>query len=243
MKTVVLLHGWGTNAAVFDAISTRLADHYSVHAPGLPGYDGQPACEPYALERLAETIAAAAPAQCYVAGWSLGAQVALAWAHARPAQVERLALIGATPCFAGREDWLHAVAPAVFQAFADSLALDREATLTRFISLQARGDVAAKHVRASLHAALAARPMPGAATLEQGLAILAATDLRSVLCAIAQPTLVVHGARDALVPLAAAEYLARELANAKLEVLRGAAHAPFLSAPDIVCARIAEHFS
>jgi pimeloyl-[acyl-carrier protein] methyl ester esterase len=40
---------------------------------------------------------------------------------------------------------------------------------------------------------------------------------------------VVHGARDRLVPLAAGEYLSRNLPAARLEVMRGAAHAPFVS--------------
>ena len=41
-----------------------------------------------------------------------------------------------------------------------------------------------------------------------------ARDLRSVLERIRQPVLVIHGARDAVVPLAAGEYLARALPNA-----------------------------
>jgi len=243
MKTLVLLHGWGMNASVFDELATRLADRYDVHAVDLSGYNGLPPITPYALEPLAADIAGKAPGRCYVAGWSLGAQVALAWARARPAQVERLALLGATPCFARREDWALGLEPAVLQAFAGSLAEGRVATLRRFVSLQARGDSAARRVSARLRAVLAARPGPPPSVLEQGLCILAAADLRSVIGEIAQPALVVHGERDELVPLGAAEYLAQGLVRARLAVVQGAAHAAFISAPDTVSALITEHLS
>jgi pimeloyl-[acyl-carrier protein] methyl ester esterase len=243
MKTLVLLHGWGMNASVFDELSARLADRYDVHAVELSGYNGSPPITPYALEQLAADIAAKTRGRCYVAGWSLGAQVALAWARARPAQVERLALLGATPCFSRREDWRYGLEPAVLYAFRGSLAGDREGTLRRFISLQARGDCASKRVRTRLRAALAAHATPPTSVLEQGLRILAAADLRSVLSEIAQPALVVHGGRDELVPLGAAEYLAHALARARLAVVQGAAHAPFISAPDTVSALIAEHLA
>ena len=242
MTTLVLLHGWGMNSSVFDELAARLADRFDVHAPDLSGYNGSVACAPYALEQLAHELAAKIPGRCYVAGWSLGAQVALAWARARPAQVERLALLGATPCFSRREDWTLGLPPAVLQAFAGSLADDREATLRRFVSLQTRGDSAARRVSARLRAALAAHAAPPTSVLEQGLRILAAADLRSALSEIAQPALVVHGERDEIVPLDAADYLAHGLARARLAVVQGAAHAPFISDPETVSALMAKHF-
>lgn len=43
------------------------------------------------------------------------------------------------------------------------------------------------------------------------------------------PTLVLHGARDALVPLGYARDVARRIPNARLEVLREASHLPYMS--------------
>lgn len=229
MKTVALLHGWGLGAAVFDALAARLAPHYAVRAFGLPGYDGTPACEPYTLDRLAQACAARAPAECLVVGWSLGAQVALAWAQAAPRQVERLALIGATPCFVQREGWTHGVESAVFRGFAEALSRDRAGTLARFISLQAQGDAALRRVSTDLRKALSARAAPEIEVLERGLQLLEHNDLRERLCAIAQRALVVHGGEDRLAPLAAARALAQALPLARLAVIEGAAHAPFIS--------------
>jgi pimeloyl-[acyl-carrier protein] methyl ester esterase len=70
--------------------------------------------------------------------------------------------------------------------------------------------------------------------------MLAETDLRGELSAIAQQTLVVHGDRDAVAPFAAGEAMARLLPAARLEIVRGAAHAPFVSRPREVAAVLRE---
>src|SRR5688500_10131120 len=109
VRDVVLLHGWGTTAAVWKDLGTRLAPRFRVPAPQLPGYGAGPECAPCTPDTVAGTIADAAPACCSVVGWSLGAQVALAWARAAPRQVARLALIAATPCFTRRAGWPHGI--------------------------------------------------------------------------------------------------------------------------------------
>jgi pimeloyl-[acyl-carrier protein] methyl ester esterase len=241
MKAIVLLHGWGTNAAVFDELARALAGDFSVYAPDLPGYGESPACEPYGLERLAMHVSGTAPERCHVAGWSLGAQVALCWARMKPRQIESLTLFGATPCFVACEGWAAALQPAELHAFFGALADDPERALKRFVSLQARDDVARKQVAQTLQTALKRRRMPAAGVLADGLRILERTDLRELLSAIEQRCLIVHGARDHLVPAGAAAHLAHTLPRATLELLPGAAHAPFLSDPKIVSALIREH--
>ena len=73
---------------------------------------------------------------------------------------------------------------------------------------------------------------PSIGTLLRGLAWLRDTDLRARLATLDLPCLLLHGAHDGLVPLAAAQALADALPHARLAVLPGAAHAPFLSDPD-----------
>src|SRR6185503_4086346 len=114
VSAVVFLHGWGMNRRVFDDLIALLAPRYRTLAIDLPGYGETSACDPYTLDRLAAVAAASAPERCVVAGWSLGAQVAVSWACAAPRQVERLALFAATPCFVQRRDWKAAVDPKVF---------------------------------------------------------------------------------------------------------------------------------
>lgn len=238
---VVLLHGWGTNPSVFDALSHLLASRYEVHALALES-DCDTANAPRSLDAVAASIAARAPPECFVVGWSLGAQIALAWARARPAQVVRLVLLSATPCFVRRDDWPWAMARVVFDQFHAALGGDIAGTLRRFVSLQAQGDAHATRVMRSLRSALARGPAAKPAALTEGLRILCEADLRSALETIATPALIVHGERDELVPLAAAEYLASALPNGTLAVVPGAAHASFVSCPGFVEQLILDFF-
>ena len=78
-------------------------------------------------------------------------------------------------------------------------------------------------------------------TARQLLAILATADRRPLLAQITAPTLVLHGADDPLVPLAAGHDTAANIRNAQLEVIDGMGHdfPPALMAR--LAARIVEH--
>lgn len=58
-----------------------------------------------------------------------------------------------------------------------------------------------------------------------------ATDLVPELGLLQVPTLIVHGRRDYVVPLSAARDVAARIPRARLEVIRGAAHLPYMSHP------------
>lgn len=242
VRDVVLLHGWGADGSVWKDMAERLAARHRPHAPELPGYGAHSAGSADSLEQIAVVMARAAPSRCHVVGWSLGGQVALAWARREPRQVERLALIATTPCFARRPDWPHAVAPELLAEFRSAVGSDKDGALQRFVSLQAKGDENARLVLRRLRDGLVAGGETARPALERGLQILLEGDLRESLGAIRQPTLVIHGDRDAVVPLAAGEYLSRRLPAARLLALRGAAHAPFLSDPTGVAAALEAFF-
>lgn len=237
---IVMLHGWGMRPAALDTLAAILSPRYSVRALPLPGYDGAPLVSPYDVDSLVADIAERAPAKCSVAGWSLGAQIALAWARARPDQVERLVLLSATPCFVQREDWPSAMPVPVFDAFSDSVRGDAKAALRRFVLLQVQDDAHAPRVARALRAVLAGGPTPDAYALEGGLRILRESDMRGALGVIETRTLVLHGERDRLALPEVAEYLANALPQATLALVPGAAHAPFVSDPQAVARRMLE---
>jgi pimeloyl-[acyl-carrier protein] methyl ester esterase len=230
------------NPCVFDDLSVRLRVRYDVRAVALPGYGNSPAIAEATLHGLAASLSSCSPDRCFVAGWSLGAQVALAWARLAREQVEALVLLGATPCFVQREDWETAIPPGVLQEFAAALEYDRVGTLMRFVTLQSRGDEAAAHVLRELRAALKRYAGAEPSMLRNGLTLLLETDLRDTLPLIAQPALVIHGECDTLAPLAAAVFLAKSLPAASLLTLAGAAHAPFVSQPAAVSRAMLDFF-
>jgi pimeloyl-[acyl-carrier protein] methyl ester esterase len=237
---IVLLHGWGMNAAVWDDTVPAFAQHFRVHCVDLPGHGGSSACIPYTFDAIADALAAALPPRLTVCGWSLGGQVALTWALRHPRQVERLVLIATTPRFVRRYGWDHGIDAAVLDGFAHGLTRDYRATLQRFLVLQAQGDTAARTVLRKLRERILMRGEPDVAALEAGLRILQETDLRDNLPHIAQPALILHGGCDAIVPRAAGEYLQHSLPRATLEVFAGAAHAPFVAQPQRTAQRIVE---
>lgn len=232
--TLVLLHGWGMHGGVWQTLGASLADDFHVIAPDLPGYGASPACSPYTLQALAETLWASLPPRSHLLGWSLGAKLALQIAQCEPARVDKLVLVAATPSFRARADWPHGLSESALAEFAESVEQDYEATLQRFLSLQARSGEAARAVITQLRAGLFARGRPSLETLRGGLTILRDTDLRASLPAIRHATLLLQGSYDTLVPPAAGIALAQALPNAELQLIPGAAHAPFLSHPQLV---------
>jgi pimeloyl-[acyl-carrier protein] methyl ester esterase len=241
-RDLVLVHGWGTQGGIWSELARGLARRFRVHVVDLPGCGESADCEPYSLDQVATMLARDMPPRCGVVGWSLGGQVALAWARKAPRQIGRVALIATNPCFARREDWPHAVSGELLQEFARSLAADCLGTLQRFFSLQALGDERAREVAARLRACLKQRGAPSPAALAGGLRILLEADQRAELAAISQPVLVLHGERDRVAPLAAGEHLGRSLPNAELIVIPGAAHAPFVTALPQVSAHLTRFF-
>ncbi len=238
---LLLVHGWGMNAAVWKPFADRLAGRYRVTAADLPGHGlSEGPAEP-TLRAWAEACLSAAPPGAVWVGWSLGAQVALRAALDAPQRVRRLVLFAGTPRFTRAPDWPHATPEKLGRQFAAALLEDPTGTLERFLALQVRGSTEATETLRILRAALRDRPPPRPDALEDGLRLLLTDDLRGELDALKPQSLWLFGERDTLVPAEAAEAIARLAPRAEVLILHGAAHAPFLSAPDRV-ARLVDTF-
>ena len=228
---LALIHGWGMHGGVWDGVRDALAQHFRLHIVDMPGYGTSSTLEPYTLESLARTVASTLPDKVNICGWSLGGQVALEMARLFPEQIERLILIATTPSFTQQDDWPCAVQRAVLLDFSSALEADYEGTLKRFLALQTRGGDDVKAVLKRLRDLLFTRGRPDLQALRAGLNILLESDLRNYVATIKTPTLLLHGERDMLTPAGAAHWLAGQLPQARLAMLQGAAHAPFLSHP------------
>ncbi len=237
---LVLVHGWGMHGGIWADLAACLVNMFDVSAPDLPGHGDAPGSAAGEFAAVVDGLAAHAPARCAVAGWSLGGQVALEWARRYPQQVSHLLLISTTPVFVTRADWPHGMAAALVRDFAGAIERDPAATLQRFLLLQAQGDVHARAVTRALQAALSAKAAPTSAILAQTLRWLEHNDLRANLSDIPQPVLVLHGGCDTITPPAAGAYLAQHLPRGRLAIIEDAAHAPFVSAADRVCALITD---
>ncbi len=121
----------------------------------------------------------------------------------------------------------------MLEKFAAELEQDHAATLRRFIALQLRGSENERELLALLRGRLFSRGEPDMGALRGGLEILRDADLRAGLPEIARPTLLIAGERDKLTPPAASHYMAQVMPSARVVEVQGAAHAPFLSHPEI----------
>lgn len=232
-KPILLIHGWGMHSGMWGQVAEQLAQSHSVHCVDLPGHGGSAACTPYELDTLVRQLSAQFNYPLTVCGWSLGGQIALRWAQLHPTQVEKLVLVATTPCFVQQEGWSCAMAADTLQEFAASLLQNHAQTLKRFLALQLRGSQNERELLLDLRARLFAHGEPDVAALQGGLDILRDTDLRSQLAQIKQATLLIAGERDTLTPHAASEYMSQTMPDARMEIIGGAAHAPFLSHPQI----------
>lgn len=224
---LLLLHGWGLNRRVFAGLQQALAR--PSESLDLPGH-GRAPYVPGALDpdTLAAALAACHPGAHAWLGWSFGGLVALTLAARHPESVSRLILIGATPRFVRAPDWPFGTESSVFEAFARQLAVDHEATLRRFVSLQA-GPGARSEGR-MLMADLKASGAPQPEALAEGLTVLQDSDRRPLLSAVQAPVLVLHGMGDMIVSIEAARAAQAFIPKARFHAL-GGGHAPFVSAP------------
>ena len=226
---LVLLHGWGMHSGSWVEEIPELARRFRVHAIDLPGHGYSSDSPTGSFDEAAEEVARHIPGDAIVCGWSLGGLVAQRIARCHPAKVRRLALVASTPCFMARADWPHAMKPETLEGFAEGLADEREATLLRFVRLNAVNGAGGRGAIRAFIERLNERGAPSPQALATSLGWLRDTDLRAEAGAIEAPTLVIHGARDALAPVAAGRWLADHIPQATLLELPDAAHLPFFT--------------
>lgn len=207
---VVLVHGLGGSARWWRTTVPSLARTHRVIVPELPGFGygvGAPAFAladaPAVLGGLVERLGLG---RVSLVGHSFGALVCLGVAGALPGAVDRLVLIGA-PVRTAAPGLLGNVMPAVRTIL----------TLPPAAAVMVMADIVTRSPAALLRAAgevLAHGGEPGI----QGPPPV--------------PTMVVWGARDALVPVGGAGWVARALPGARVRVIDGAGHVPMLDRPE-----------
>jgi len=230
---VALLHGWGMNADVWEGILPALTKQFRVTLLDLPGHGRSlDSLADYSLQNLAASIEPFVPRNAMLVGWSLGGMIATQLTLNNPDNIRRLVLVASAPQFVRDETWPDGTDAEVLDSFARDLKQNYQQTIKRFIAIQAMGS---EHVREQQHILrerMFRHGNPQPAALEAGLAILRHTNLRPELAKITCPTLLISGEHDALFRRRAAEKTRDMMTDARLSVIPGAGHAPFLSHPD-----------
>lgn len=238
---IVLIHGWGAHGGIWSELATSLANNFRVTNIDLPGAGHSPPMDKkFTLENVITEIKLVTPESAIWLGWSLGALIVLALAASDKNRVKKMILVGGSPCFIKKQDWLHATDENVLSDFGEMLTNDHRRTLIRFLSLQMGDDSRARKVLRIQRELLFQYGDPDISTLEEMLEVLIQTDLRDSLSQLDQPALLIHGSRDTLAPIGAARYLQGHLANATLLDIEGGGHIPFLTHSKLCAQKINE---
>ncbi len=229
---LVLLHGWGMNGDVWETILPELSTHFRVTLVDLPGHGRSlESLADYSLPNLANTIAESLAPEFIVMGWSLGGMIATQMVLNFPERISKLVLVASAPRFVRDDSWPEGTDAEVLDGFAEQLKQNYQQTINRFIAIQAMGSDYAREEQRSLRERVFRHGNPQPAALEGGLEILRHADLRPRLSQLHCPTLLITGENDALFRRQAAEQTRALITNARLSVIKGAGHAPFLSHP------------
>ncbi|CAI8160782.1 pimeloyl-ACP methyl ester esterase BioH [Pseudidiomarina mangrovi] len=239
---LVVLHGWGLNASIWQAVAAPLQAHRRLHCIDLPGYGESPwpSAVPISFDQLVELTAAALPARCQLLGWSLGGLVATAIALRYPERVSQLITVASSPYFPAADQW-PGIDPHILNTFARQLSADFKRTVERFLALQSLGSQSAKADVKQIKEWLFSKPMAKPEVLDAGLDMLSSVDLRAELARLSMPMLRIYGRLDSLVPAAVVPYVDQLAPTSKAIILPHCSHAPFVNEPEVFCQALLDH--
>ena len=224
-KPLVFLHGWAQSQQIWHHQFEPFSDAQLLNLPGHGGAAEHPA------ENWVDALVAQLPDQaCHLVGWSLGGMLAMQIASQYPERIAALTLVSTTPRFRIGDGWQHGSSEATFQGFSQAVASGSPKALSRFFALMLHGDeISRTAYNALAKAAVDRQNRVSQAGMQEGMALLQQLDLRELANSITQPTLVLHGNADAVVPVEAGAWLADKLHNANIQTFAHCGHAPFLT--------------
>lgn len=233
--TLLLLHGFGESLFTWRAVVDPLALRFRVIAPDLPGFGGS--AKPDASYSLAAMTARLdafldqwTRGPVVAVGHSMGGELAAALALRRPDRIARLVMIAP----AGWAVGLGGIADTMYPSKAK--AIGWYLSSRAFILPEHDPDWLAEPDSAARYT------LVGDAAYQNATArILEEFDFRALRARfsdIRQPTLLIWGTLDPVIPYVLADSVAAAIPCSRLETISGALHRPQVEVPDTVVALI-----
>ncbi|MDG2395242.1 alpha/beta fold hydrolase [Candidatus Thioglobus sp.] len=189
---LVLLHGWGFNAELFNNLIDQYQDQYRITKIDLPGH-GRSDEVAGGINEWSNEIIKILPNNPILLGWSLGGLLAIN--IATKIKLSKLILVASTPNFVQNSDWQYGIDADNFQQFSNTLKQNLSKGLKRFVSLQTQDKTQLKALNQSID------QFPASTTaLNQGLDILLTTDLIEPFLQLNIDIQIYLGIRDTLIP-------------------------------------------
>lgn len=232
----LFIHGFGGSGELWAAQARYFRAKGRVIAVDLPGHGGAP----WHGETLPEMAAcvmramgpALAPGQVIAVASSFGGLVTLELWKLYPGIFRSMTLVGSLPRFTFTPQFPAGLDAARINKFMEQLEGDVPSVLDMFFrslfSPQERASPWYGFIKQARQQAV----VPSRETLQAFLRILATADLRPTLKAVGVPVQFVLGDNDPICPLAVVEPLKDICPGARVDIMPGCGHFPFLSRPD-----------
>lgn len=256
-EPLVLIHGWGSDSHIWQAVLPELTQHLNVMAIDLPGFGQSPELlqnspelsknsperPKNSLDNYLNAILAVLPERCSLMGWSLGGMLATSLVSRYSERFTSLITLASNACFVQRANWPSAMPQKTFDDFYGLFQQQPALCLKRFHGLQCRGDSNERYLLKALRETLAdeqsgveqGRVEQGDdrhASWQKGLELLAEMDNRQAIQSLKIRGLHLYGDSDQLVPVAVANIVDELNPLQQVKVLEQTAHLPQLSCPE-----------
>jgi pimeloyl-ACP methyl ester carboxylesterase len=230
---LVLLHGWSAFKELWWSTLLALGPYAQALAPDMPGHGGSPLQGSTSMSliatRIARFCAARALERVTLVGHSMGGNIALELALARPDLVERLVLVDPAVQPAEMPQYTRSYLDRTFgwAALRTSIAFARQIRLVgQFVPHVHHAGIVLPALRRVSYLA-----RHDAAALHALLDSLFANPIGPRLADVRVPTLVISGEFDPLVPPPLSRRVAEAIPGAQYAVVRYAAHNPMDERP------------
>jgi pimeloyl-ACP methyl ester carboxylesterase len=238
--SIVLLHGYPLDGAMWSGVARTLAAKFRVVKPDLPGRGENPAPASGDIESYAdflETLVRELPSPVGLAGFSMGGYVSLALLRRGEGNVRAIALVD-TRAEADDDEGRKRRDEAIATVREAGVAKIADAMVPKLLSEASLGnrDLVDRLRRILL------RQKPE--TVEADLSAMRdRKDSTDLLARISIPALVLVGENDALTPPALSEKMAAAIPGARLVRIPGAGHLAPMERPGAVAAALGDFFT
>jgi pimeloyl-[acyl-carrier protein] methyl ester esterase len=223
MTTLAFFHGWGASGRIWEQQAAAFGRRLTVLTPTVPVWEAGWFSNFLRGMPLRETL---------LVGWSLGGMLLLeALSGLTDPSLGGLVLVGVAPVFTRRPDYPWGQPPGVVRAMRRALTKNTKNTKNPqpVLAEFAEQCLAPGEAAFASQARQAFVSQAGPETLAAGLDYLLNQDLRPLLPGLPTGAVVIQGQEDRIVPPAQGEFLKEHLAGARLNLLPGAGHLPFLT--------------
>ena len=235
-KVIVFIHGFGGCAARWAWQTEYFKCHARVLAVDLPGH-GASLWHGETREAMADGLGRVLDEQGMTEGVSvvassLGGLLAMTLLGQRPKLIRTLTLVGSVPRFTATDDFPSGLSAAKIDKM--SVQIDQDPGLTLDVFFRSLFTPAERESAqyALIKEARKGLPIPSREVLKACLRILKETDLRRELAQARVPVQFILGDGDFICPLTVVEPLKGLIPSARIDVMPGCGHLPFLSQPE-----------